>query len=148
MKRYFLGGLVGTGVMTFMMYFVRPKLVGAPMDIGAELGAQLGGSWWLGMAVHVVIGVVITPLIFGNVLAKFLPGPSFVKGLLTGIGMWLVAMTVTMPMMGKGMFLTATGEGPKAIVAAFMAHAAYGLLLGKISAVGSQPASDSSATAA
>jgi hypothetical protein len=56
-----------------------------------------------------------------------------VQGLLTGIGLWLVAMTVVMPKMGKGLFLTASGEGPKAIVASFMAHAVYGLLPGKIS---------------
>lgn len=132
MKKVFLGGLVGTAVMTFMMYFVRPKLVGAPMDIGAEIGSQLGGSWWLGMSVHVLIGVVVVPLLLANVLSKFLPGPPVVKGLLTGIALWLITMTVLMPMMGKGLFLTGTGEGPKAIVAAFMAHAAYGVLLGKI----------------
>jgi uncharacterized membrane protein YagU involved in acid resistance len=135
MKKVLLGGVVGTAVMTFMMYFVRPKLVGAPMDIAAEIGSQLGGSWWLGMAVHVLIGVVVVPLLLANVLSKFLPGPSVVQGLLTGIGLWLLTMTVMMPMMGKGLFLTATGEGPKAIVASFMAHAVYGVLLGKIAAL-------------
>jgi hypothetical protein len=135
MKKVLLGGAVGTAAMTFMMYFVRPKLVGAPMDIAAEIGSQLGGSWWLGMAAHVLIGVVVVPLLLANVLSKFLPGPSVVQGLLTGIGLWLLTMTVMMPMMGKGLFLTATGEGPKAIVASFMAHAVYGVLLGKIAAL-------------
>ena len=133
MKRFFLGGLVGTSVMTFMMYFIRPIIVGAPMDIGSEIAAQMGGSWWLGIMVHFVIGIFIIPLLFGNVITKYLPGPFVLKGLLTGIALWLITMTVLMPMMGKGLFLTATGEGPKAIVAAFMAHAVYGLLLGKIS---------------
>lgn len=132
------GGAVGTAVMTFMMYFVRPKLVGAPMDIGAELGSQMGGSWALGMFMHVLIGVVFVPVILSKFLADLLPGPSVVKGLIVGLAMWLLAMTVMMPMMGKGMFLTGTGEGPKAIVASLMAHSAYGLLLGKIAAFGSQ----------
>jgi uncharacterized membrane protein YagU involved in acid resistance len=122
-------------MMTFMMYFIRPILVGAPMDIAAEIGSQMGGNWWLGMAAHLMIGVVVVPLLLVTVLAKYLPGPSIVKGLLTGIGLWILAMTIMMPMMGKGLFLTATGEGPKAIVAAFMAHAVYGLLLGKISSI-------------
>lgn len=135
MAKAILGGLVGTCVMTFMMYFVRPQLVGAPMDIGAELGGQLGGSWWLGIGMHFLIGVVVVPLVLSQVLTRFLPGPSIVQGLLTGFGLWLVAMLVMMPMMGKGLFLTATGEGPKAIVAAFMAHAMYGGLLGKIAAL-------------
>jgi hypothetical protein len=140
MKKALLGGFVGTTMMTIMMYFVRPMLVGAPMDIAAEIGSQMGGNWWLGMAVHVLIGVVFVPVLLVTFLSKFLPGPSIVKGLLTGIGLWGLAMTIVMPMMGKGLFLTAIGEGPKAIVAAFMAHAVYGLLLGKISSI--QPAVD------
>ncbi len=132
MKKALLGGIVGTAMMTFMMYFVRPMLVGAPMDIAAEIGSQIGGNWWLGLAVHVLIGVVIVPVLLLTFLSKFLPGPSIVQGLLTGIGFWVVSMTILMPMMGKGLFLTATGEGPKAIMAAFMAHAVYGLLLGMI----------------
>lgn len=135
MNRAISGGAVGTAVMTFMMYFVRPKLVGAPMDIAAELGSQLGGSWWLGMVMHVVIGVVVVPLALVNVLARILPGPSIVKGLLTGMALWLIAMTVMMPMVGKGLFLTETGEGPKAIMASFIAHATYGALLGKIASL-------------
>ncbi len=136
MKNVLLGGVVGTSVMTIMLYFVRPIVVGAPMDIAAEIGSTMGGNWWLGMAVHVLIGAVIVPVLLLTVLSKFLPGASVVKGLLTGIGLWAVTMTVVMPMFGKGLFLTATGEGPKAIVASFMAHAVYGLLLDKIGCVG------------
>lgn len=132
MKRLFIGGFVGTSVMTFMMYFVRPKLVGAPKDIAAELAGQVGGPWWLGMGMHYVLGAIVVPLLLAFVLSKVLPGPSVVKGLVTGVGLWLVAMTVMMPMMGKGFFLSASGEGPKAVMAAFMAHAVYGVLLGKI----------------
>ena len=140
MTKVILGGIVGTTIMTLMMFFVRPILVGAPMDIAKEIGSQMGGNWWLGMAVHVLIGAVIVPVLWYAVLSKFLPGPATVQGLLIGIGLWLLAMTVVMPMMGKGLFLTANGEGPKAIVAAFMAHAVYGLLLGKIGSL--QPAAN------
>ena len=132
MSRFILGGAVGTAVMTFMMYFVRPIIVGAPMDIAAEIGSTMGGNWWLGMGAHVLLGTVVIPLLLAFVLVKFLPGPLVVKGLLTGVLFWLLTMLVLMPMMGKGLFLSATGEGPKAIMAAFMAHAVYGLLLGGI----------------
>ena len=139
MQRIILGGAVGTAVMTFMMYFVRPIVVGAPMDIAAEIGSQMGGNWWLGMAVHVVIGTVVVPLLFAFVFAKFLPGPSILKGFLTGVLFWLMTMLVLMPMMGKGLFFSETGEGPIAIVAAFMAHAVYGLLLGSIAGLSTSP---------
>ena len=84
------------------------------------------------MAMHYVLGAVVIPLLLAFVLSKVLPGPSVVKGLLTGVGFWLLAMTVMMPMMGKGFFLSASGEGPKAVMAAFMAHAVYGALVGAI----------------
>lgn len=132
MIRIFIGGGVGTAVMTFMMYFVRPVIVGEPMDIAAKIGSMIGGSWTLGMAVHLMIGIVIVPLIYAMVLYKFLPGQPIVKGVLTGLSMWLVTMTVTMPMMGEGFFLSESGGGLKAIVAAFMVHAIYGGLMGKI----------------
>ena len=132
MLKFIIGGAVGTTAMTLMMYFLRPIVVGAPMDIAGEIGATMGGNWWMGMATHVVIGVIVVPLLLAFVLSKFLPGPLVVKGFLTGVLFWLLTMLVMMPMMGKGLFMSGTGEGPKAIVAAFMAHAVYGLLLGGI----------------
>ena len=132
MTKVFLGGAVGTAVMTFMMYFVRPIIVGEPMDIAAKIGSMMGDNWALGMAVHLMIGAVIVPVIYAVVFYKIFPGPAVVKGVLTGILLWLLTMTVTMPMMGEGFFLSASGGGPKAIVAAFMVHSIYGALMGKI----------------
>lgn len=133
MTRVFAGGAIGTAVMTFMMYFVRPVIVGQPMDIAAKIGGMMGGSWALGMAMHLLIGAIIVPAVYAMVFYKFLPGPPVAKGALTGIALWLLTMTVTMPMMGDGFFLSATGEGPKAVMAAFMVHAIYGALIGQIS---------------
>lgn len=133
MKKVFIGGVVGTAVMTFMMYKVRPIIVGEPMDIAAKIGAMMGDNWALGMAVHLMIGAVIVPIAYAMIFYKILPGPAVVKGVLTGIGLWLLTMTVTMPMMGEGFFLSNAAGGPKAIVAAFMVHAIYGAILGKIS---------------
>ena len=135
MLRFILGGAVGTTVMTLMMYFLRPIIVGAPMDIASEIGSQVGDNWWLGMGIHVAIGTIVVPLLLAFVLSKILPGPLIVKGLLTGILFWLLTMLVLMPSLGKGLFLSETGEGPKAIMAAFMAHAVYGLLLGGIAGI-------------
>jgi hypothetical protein len=133
MVRVFLGGAVGTAVMTFMMYFVRPMIVGEPMDIAAKIGANMGDNWYLGMTVHVFIGVVLVPMIYAFVFYKIIPGPAVVKGILMGIAFWLLNMTVAMPSMGEGMFLSESGLGPKALVAAFMVHVIYGALLGAIS---------------
>ena len=133
MIRVFIGGAVGTAVMTFMMYFVRPIIVGEPMDIAAKIGSMMGNSWGLGMATHLIIGIVIVPILYAVVFYKILPGPAVIKGVMTGMALWLLTMTVTMPMMGEGFFLSASGGGPKAVMAAFMVHAIYGALVGKIS---------------
>lgn len=117
--------------MTLMMYFVRPIIVGAPMDIAAKIGALVGENWALGMAIHFLIGSLLAPLIYAFVGYKLIPGPNILKGAIFGIGFWLVSMTMAMPMMGEGMFLSASGDGPKPLIAAFMVHLIYGIILGK-----------------
>ena len=75
-----MGGFAATAVMTFMMYFVAPMMIGQPMDIAAMLGSTLGDSWALGMMAHAVNGVLIFPLIYVLVLYRFLPGAPWLKG--------------------------------------------------------------------
>ncbi len=38
--------------MTAMMYVIAPMMLGKPMDVAAALGGILGGSWMLGMLMH------------------------------------------------------------------------------------------------
>jgi hypothetical protein len=78
--RVALGGFVGTLVMTLMMYFVAPTVLGMPMDVAGMLGRLLGGSWALGMATHFVNGTVIFPPLYAYVLYRLLPGEPWVKG--------------------------------------------------------------------
>jgi hypothetical protein len=73
-EKAILGGFVGTAVMTMMMYFVAPMMMGQKMDIAAMLGSMLGNSWLLGMMMHFVNGTVIFPLLYVLVLYKLLPG--------------------------------------------------------------------------
>lgn len=133
LAKLFLGGLAGTVVMTLMMYFVAPMLLGHPMDIAAMLGSVMGGSWVLGMAAHVMNGAVVFPLVFAFVAAGLLPGSATVKGIAWGVILWLVAQLVVMPMMGAGVF-SANAGGMMAVAASLMGHLVYGALLGGIGA--------------
>lgn len=128
--RSMLGGLVGTAMMTLMMYFVAP-MMGLNMDIAAMLGSMLGGSWAAGMAMHFVNGTVIFPLIYAYVLYARLPGGPAVKGAAWGVVLWLLAQAVVMPMMGGGFFSMAMG-GMMAVMGSLMGHLLYGGLLGAI----------------
>lgn len=125
-----LGGLVGTLVMTGMMYIVAP-MMGLRMDIAAMLGSMLGGSWIAGMAMHFVNGSVIFPAVYAYALHAYLPGAPAIRGTIWGLILWLVAQTVVMPMMGAGLFSSAMG-GAMAAMASLIGHVLYGSILGII----------------
>ena len=129
LARSIAGGLAGTALMTMMMRFVAPLMLGHPMDIASMLGNMMGGSWPLGMAAHILNGVVIFPLVYALVVFRLLPGPAVLRGLLWGVLLWLVAETMVMPMAGAGFFSSQIG-GANAVVAALTGHLVYGVLLG------------------
>lgn len=129
--RAMLGGLLGTVVMTMMMYFVAPMMLGRPMDIAAMLGRMMGNSWALGMLAHFLNGVVIFPLIYVFLLYHLLPGSPWLKGMLWGVILWLLVQIVVMPMMGGGFFSAQMG-GMRAAMSSLMSHILYGAALGGI----------------
>jgi hypothetical protein len=64
MTRVFLEGAVGIASMTFMMCFVRLKIMDEPMGIAAKTAAMKRGNWATGMTVRLMIGAVIVPIIY------------------------------------------------------------------------------------
>lgn len=126
-----LGGIVGTLMMSLMMRFAAPMMVGQPMDIAAMLGNMMGGVYALGMAAHIMLGVFVFPLIYTILVFRLLPGGPLVKGMTWGLILWLIAETMVMPMAGAGFFMSEIG-GMKAVMAALMGHLVYGGLLGVI----------------
>ena len=131
-QKSFLGGLVGTAVMTMMMYKGAPMMIGRKMDIASRIGSMLGDNWALGMGMHWFVGVIVFPLIFSLLLSKILPGSSILKGIIWGLILWLIAQVMIMPVTGAGFFSGNIG-GVKVVMASMMAHIIYGAILGKIS---------------
>ncbi|MBI4610022.1 MAG: hypothetical protein HY726_13555 [Candidatus Rokubacteria bacterium] len=142
-----LGGVVGTVVMTLMMYFVAPMMLGRPMDVAAMLGGMLGGSWMMGMLMHLLDGSVVFPLIYAYLLYRVLPGEPWLKGTIWGLILWFLSQALVTPMMGGGMFSAKAG-GLMAVMASLIAHAMYGALLGGIAgaAEGSSTSAHTNAT--
>jgi hypothetical protein len=128
------GGLVGTIAITALMYWVAPILVGMPMDIAKMLGDYLGIGWGGGMAVHIINGAIIFPLIYAFVLYAWLPGRPIVKGMTWGLILWVLAQTIVMPVLGGG-FFSANAGGPMAAIGSFAGHLIYGGALGAIASV-------------
>jgi uncharacterized membrane protein YagU involved in acid resistance len=132
--RAVLGGLAGTSAITFLMYIGGPMMGLPKMDIAAMLGSMLGG-WGMGMMMHLLNGAVIFPLIYAYLLFGKLPGAPYMKGILWGLSLWLLAQLVVMPMMGAGVF----GLKMNGIMSAFgslMGHFIYGALLGVVAGPG------------
>lgn len=128
-SRAILGGVVGTVLLTSMMYFVAPAMTGRAMDIAGMLGSMMGGSWALGMMVHIVNGALMFPLIYAFIVSQRLPGPPWLRGMLWGATLWMLAQMVVMPLMGAGFFSAhAGGMGP--VIASLLGHLVYGLALG------------------
>jgi len=126
--RTLIGGFAATIVITLMMYFGASMMIGAPMDIAGELARMIGAPWLLGMVMHFVLGTAIFAFAYVFVAPMILPGNAPIRGMTWGIVLWLVAMLMMSPMMGKGLFM---GAMPAA-VASLVGHLAYGLTLGMI----------------
>ena len=141
------GGLAGTVVMSMMMRFVAPMMLGHPMDIAAMLGNMMGGSYALGMAAHLMNGIVIFPLAYAFLAFRYLPGPPALRGMMFGTILWLLAEVMVMPMAGAGFFSSEIG-GAKAVMAALMGHLVYGALLGAIAGTAESEAPERAATRA
>ena len=132
----FLAGIPATVVETIMMYKGAAMMIGQPMDIALELSKMMGVSWTVGMLMHLLQGVVIFPLAYASVVRQWLPGPNVVRGIVWGLFLWVIAMFVMSPMMGKGLFMGGIPQG----VAALVAHVVYGAILGAVAGKGATPA--------
>ena len=126
--RALIGGFAGTVVFTLMGLFVAPHVIGQPMDVAALMAPMLGGSHTAGVIAHFVTGTVVFPIAYLVLGISTLPGPAWLRGALFLIPVYLVAMTVMMPILGQGLFF---GSPPKAMVA-LMGHVAFGLVMGAI----------------
>jgi hypothetical protein len=130
--RLIWAGVAATVVMTAMMMFVAP-LMGVHMDIAASLAGMMSMPWAVGLAAHMMLGVIVFPLVYAFVLVGRVPGSPVLRGLIFGSVLWLMMEAAVMPMLGAG-FFGVNGPGMMGAVAALMAHLAYGAILGFVAA--------------
>jgi len=131
--------------MTALMY--AGPMMGMPkMDIASMLGTMLlaspGPAFWLGMVIHLMMGVVLFPAIY-HFMFQPVGGGGTSRGVLFGLLLWAAANLMVMPMMGaihpmvkRGM-MPAPGMlmlhlGLMAPVGSLLGHLVYGVLLGQL----------------
>ncbi|MCD9510270.1 DUF6789 family protein [Photobacterium phosphoreum] len=123
-----VGGFLGTLAFTLMGKFLAPHLIGHSMDVAAIIAHMLGTSESIGLMMHFMVGTIVFPIGYLLIGYSRLPGSGWQRGLLFLIPIYLIAMTVVIPMAGKGLFFHSM---PMSMVA-LMGHMVYGIILGAI----------------
>lgn len=130
--RLIWAGVAATVVMTAMMMFVAP-IMGVHVDIAASLAEMMKMPWMVGMATHLMLGVIVFPLVYAVLFVSQAPSNPVPRGLIFGVVLWLMMEVAGMPMLGAG-FFGVKGPGSMGAVAALLAHLAYGAILASVAA--------------
>ena len=129
-----IAGFVATIVLTLFMILkktmgVMPEL--DPVQMIADMAAQKMGiepNIIIGWVMHFGIGSVAWGVGFA-ILNDVLPGSNqIVKGIVMGLGAWMLMMVATMPMAGAGLF--GMSMGVMAPVLTLILHIIFGVALG------------------
>ena len=123
-----LGGLVGTAVMTVLLYMLAPLVMSEPPDIA--MMADRASYWLPAMLLHFINGTFTLPLIYAYFVARVLPGRPWQRGALWGLILWALAELLVMPLMGSGPFSEASVRAIAVTGILLVGHLAYGTLLG------------------
>lgn len=117
-------GVIATLIMTAVGLWIGPLMGMPPMNPAQMLAGAMGGSLVLGWAGHLMIGATLA--LGYAAVARLLPGPAAMRGMLYGIGPFLLAQLVVMPMMGMPVF------SGSAVLAggSLIGHLVYGAVLG------------------
>jgi len=131
-----IAGFIGTLALTGLMILkknmgVMPDL--DPVHMLSTMAAEKMGmeiNLMIGWVMHFVIGSVAWGGAFA-VLNNVLPGSSqVVKGIVLGIGAWLLMMIGPMPMTGAGLFGLSMGIMAPVITLVF--HIVFGAVMGLV----------------
>lgn len=131
MGRTIVGGFVATIAFTLILYYVVPFMLGGPMNIAAMLGGLFGTTVAMGLFLHFVLGTIIFPMLYAYIVFRIVRGSAWMRGLIFGLLLWMLAETIFVPMVGGGFFHTLQG-GVVAAIASLIGHAVYGIVLGVI----------------
>ena len=92
-------GILGTVVMTIIMYGLPPLMGLPPMDIMAALGSVFPfkiSPYIFGAFIHLFNGIALA-FIFVLFFHSWLPGPNWLRGVLFSLLPWLFAITLLGP---------------------------------------------------
>jgi hypothetical protein len=126
--RGMIAGLIATLVLSGLMLLkgsmgLWPEL--SLIQLLINLGSITPVQAWMD---HFIIGVVVWGLVYGALDAMMPTTPYWLKGVLVGVGAWLLMMVAFMPLAKAGFF--GSNIGPIAAIVALGYHLIYGVVLG------------------
>lgn len=134
-----LAGFIATAVLSVLM--VMKAMMGMMPDLNVitMLTTMLGATNpAIGWVMHFMIGTVIWGGLFAAIQDRLPGGSVIVRGVIFGIGAWLLMMVAVMPMAGAGLF--GLRFGMAAPVMTLLLHVVFGATLGAVYGWGRAPA--------
>ncbi|MCC7353075.1 MAG: hypothetical protein IT330_04895 [Anaerolineae bacterium] len=136
------------GALGFLLWDAFAPVIGLPrLDLPALLGTIFAGDVAtlssLGVLMHLGVGVGLGLFyVYGDV-EEFLPGPSWLRGMIYGAGVWVVTMVAVMPLIPYADRVLGQGQAPTmgffmltvgvwAPVQALVTHLIFGAVLGLV----------------
>ena len=127
-----MAGVAGTAAMSALILVelvVHIPTIAIGQVLGSSLGlasALPGVGPALGWVLHFVIGALLA-LAYAGLLVTRLPGAPWLRGLIYGMVVFILAQSVFMPFVGGGFF--SRGD-PELLLGSLLGHLIYGGLVG------------------
>src|SRR5579884_898590 len=140
--RALMGGLIATIILIGLMY-LGPLIGVRTWNVGAMVGGAISFNelvtpafrpqmWGLGFFSFVVFSILAAPACYAYWAYSYLPGTTWMRGLLYGGFLWLLVQILLMPMIGQGPF-DVHGPAPAVeILSQLVLWLVYGVILGAI----------------
>jgi len=126
--RGIVAGFIATTVISFFMVLKEVSRVLYGLDLVGLLSGIFNAPEWVAWLMHYVIGAVVFGTAFAF-LAPRLPGSTCtVRGILFGMGAWLLMSLIVLPIAGAGFFGVKYSFWAPAVT--LMLHLLYGGVLG------------------
>ena len=134
LSRGVLAGLVAT--LTISMFMILRLSAGLMpwynpieiMNLTAQRALGTPNSMAVGWTIHFVVGSLIWGTLYGLMESDLPGGSDMRRGLVFGLGAWLVVMVTVFPLAGSGFF--GMGFGLIAPLSTLLGHIVFGLVLG------------------
>ncbi len=125
-----IAGFVATIVLSALMVIKGMMGLMPELNVIAMLAGMMKTGATMAWLAHFILGAIVWGVGFAVLQGSIPGGNSIVKGIVFGIGVWVMMMVAVMPMAGAGMF--GMNLGMMAPVMTLMLHVIFGAVLGGV----------------